>query len=683
MSHFLEVINEDPDYLTRLQRHYVMMKEKVEGKKYRGRPFETPGEIKRVAHLSDMSLPPVARGSLAPARPGSEDRSRPRIGRNEPCPCGSGKKYKQCCLKGARGEAEERAKPETTGSSRDPAAKGEERVDEGPLTDKERTLEARAMVRAMARVRRERPGRQYPDVRTFEPIKRNSLIAFDLLDLLLREYALEATSREMSDNYKACLILLEDALTEIRYAVERERGWAIDAAERIQREMLERVFKVEVDKRVQDDLIQVLHEAKLELHPDIRSKSEELARYYGRFTSHKAPPNLEKTFDEIAARSPDGPFQAMEALMADLDLFPPEGQVLAIAEMAKARNPLIRELAALLLLHPNREVRRHVPGVFSELISPKSVSPVSLRRMIGLRGWLPEAERPALDHLIAGLRAARVECAPMPPLRRAKVYASPMDGSGAQGFLIVVGQKRVFQLMTVLVKQGWGIRETFTHYRLSREEVESIVGDMTRETKSQLIEPRYMSRVISHFIRVGRQKGSPPPAGLLQVAEAMGVEYWAPRRLVLDEEISVLEELIDPRYLASEYVKEVLDGSRRWQADKDFAISWFEDDNRVDEVLKSIFGGDSLPSFEHIEKARKRIMKEVIETKYDVWAERLLSMTLWAKACKGDGPVAWEDLFIIARQFRLGIPAKKIPLLVGAAERSVYSGLLRRKAGPK
>jgi uncharacterized protein YecA (UPF0149 family) len=25
-------------------------------------------------------------------------RSAPRIGRNDPCPCGSGKKYKKCCI---------------------------------------------------------------------------------------------------------------------------------------------------------------------------------------------------------------------------------------------------------------------------------------------------------------------------------------------------------------------------------------------------------------------------------------------------------------------------------------------------------------------------------------------------------------------------------------------------------
>jgi SEC-C motif-containing protein len=28
-------------------------------------------------------------------------REEPKVGRNDPCPCGSGKKYKHCCGKGA------------------------------------------------------------------------------------------------------------------------------------------------------------------------------------------------------------------------------------------------------------------------------------------------------------------------------------------------------------------------------------------------------------------------------------------------------------------------------------------------------------------------------------------------------------------------------------------------------
>ncbi len=36
----------------------------------------------------------------------SPNRSEPRIGRNEPCPCGSGKKYKKCCGRGNVGFSE-------------------------------------------------------------------------------------------------------------------------------------------------------------------------------------------------------------------------------------------------------------------------------------------------------------------------------------------------------------------------------------------------------------------------------------------------------------------------------------------------------------------------------------------------------------------------------------------------
>jgi len=31
-------------------------------------------------------------------KPLFEEMFKPKIGRNSPCPCGSGKKYKKCCL---------------------------------------------------------------------------------------------------------------------------------------------------------------------------------------------------------------------------------------------------------------------------------------------------------------------------------------------------------------------------------------------------------------------------------------------------------------------------------------------------------------------------------------------------------------------------------------------------------
>ncbi|MGA8158606.1 MAG: SEC-C metal-binding domain-containing protein [Rhodoplanes sp.] len=46
-------------------------------------------------------LPSVRIGSAAPELSIRDSltyrRSEPKVGRNEPCPCGSGKKYKLCC----------------------------------------------------------------------------------------------------------------------------------------------------------------------------------------------------------------------------------------------------------------------------------------------------------------------------------------------------------------------------------------------------------------------------------------------------------------------------------------------------------------------------------------------------------------------------------------------------------
>ena len=44
-------------------------------------------------HLREMTIPPTEK---------QMKRNPPRVGRNEPCPCGSGKKFKKCCLEDAQ-----------------------------------------------------------------------------------------------------------------------------------------------------------------------------------------------------------------------------------------------------------------------------------------------------------------------------------------------------------------------------------------------------------------------------------------------------------------------------------------------------------------------------------------------------------------------------------------------------
>jgi hypothetical protein len=75
------LILSDPDYVARLERHYALVKQAAADP----------------SHPAYRKLQKVVRDD-AEIFPLPRPRKRtPRIGRNDPCPCGSGKKYKQCC----------------------------------------------------------------------------------------------------------------------------------------------------------------------------------------------------------------------------------------------------------------------------------------------------------------------------------------------------------------------------------------------------------------------------------------------------------------------------------------------------------------------------------------------------------------------------------------------------------
>jgi preprotein translocase subunit SecA len=51
-------------------------------------------------HEETQAVQYQAPGEEADARPQTQRRAEPKVGRNDPCPCGSGKKYKKCCGQG-------------------------------------------------------------------------------------------------------------------------------------------------------------------------------------------------------------------------------------------------------------------------------------------------------------------------------------------------------------------------------------------------------------------------------------------------------------------------------------------------------------------------------------------------------------------------------------------------------
>jgi len=76
---FERMITHDRAYHERLERHYEMWKRVVDDP---GHPDHH--KVRTAAH-DDPDFEPARRAG-------------PRVGRNDPCPCGSGRKYKRCCL---------------------------------------------------------------------------------------------------------------------------------------------------------------------------------------------------------------------------------------------------------------------------------------------------------------------------------------------------------------------------------------------------------------------------------------------------------------------------------------------------------------------------------------------------------------------------------------------------------
>lgn len=514
------------------------------------------------------------------------------------------------------------------------------------------------------------------DQKIKEGIEGNPRIVFSLLYLLLTDHNPKDGVQKKSTAYQATLILLEEALLLIRYSVERDRSWAIDIAEQIQRQIAGKVFKREVDIRIQADLVHILYGSGLDLHPQVKAKSQDVIQYYSRFTARTGPPDMEKAFDAVISKADGNPFEVYERVMAELNLLPTEGQLTMIGEMVKSVNPLIREITSFMLLHPNPEIRIHVPRLVNHLAQADTISPLTLRRMIGLRNWLPEAERPDLDELIKRIRRANVQCAPMPSVQSVEAYVSPFDGSGLQGAWIFSREQQQYQMAMMLVRQGQGVREAWGENHLRKKDRKSMLRNLFSNGMVTAVRPAYLEIQIPHFIWLGQQQNTPPHPLLLHVAETMGDMYWLPQPVDFDEEFASLEIMAGSQSLSPENITKVLEESRYWPTGEHFATSWFEDDARVDELLKENFDFPILGN-DMMAQAIGLILVEILQDKTDLWSERLFWMALWARSCKDRTRSLWRKFFIIARELRKGTPLYQIPLMLVVAERSVYSALRR------
>jgi len=494
-------------------------------------------------------------------------------------------------------------------------------------------------------------------------------LAFHFMDLMLEFYQTEPVDEKLDSQYEAALVLFEDCLIKLRFAQERRRSWAPDMVEKLQEQIAANVFVPEVGHLLQQDILDAFKDAGLEILPVIKSANHDLLEYYSRFGNRFEAPDLQDLIKGLEDEGVVNVYDIADLFLPQLRLLPDdEDQLRILGFLATSESERMREVVGLMLLHPDPRVRRLVPSMLIHSAEAGLVSPITLSRMITVRNWLPENERPALDNAIKTIRKARVLCAPLERAEIISISSSCLDGAGTMAIWLFGKSEDGLFASHILTRMELGVREIWFRNLDDESEIASLDTPPDRELPHFNVSPAYLDAMISHFISEGHQNNLLPPMELLRIAEMLGGGRWGP--FPLDEEILLGADTHDASLLSG-----FVEDSGVWGMEHGLARSWFEDDELVDVILQDMTVDlDTIDSPAIFEEA---IMEKVLEPKRKQWSVRFLITAWWLKGAVPEPLPGWRKFLALAQKVQEGLPFNQIPLMECVAKQTLYATMLR------
>jgi hypothetical protein len=454
------------------------------------------------------------------------------------------------------------------------------------------------------------------------------------------------------------LFLLQRLLEHLRYRTDR--GYA-DAAKLIadfQAEVVAQVEAGHVDGRMLTLVAGALHQSKIPASPELAAASAK--HPFDQDEDGPLPSDLRAALAGILDACDGDPFMAVGSLIETGHAMPVEARGALAGALALAGSPEGRGAAVLFLLDPNSAVRRAVAGALAQVAA--SLTPTEVRRLIAMRNWRPENERAEVDAVIRKARAAGIDCAPWEAGSIEAIVATAVDGSTAQGFLLISPAGRKKRISSLLIKSG--IVDAWSGEPESRRQIEMSLAAAGMDAPTIAVSRSYLDRTVAHQLALSIEKREAPPFGLLQVAETIGGADWQPARMAFGETLAGLiaevpKAMCEPAALAS-----VLRKSDD-PADLDVvAQSWFEDDPQVAQAVERARGRDRA-------KLADYLLQSVIARHRDRWAEIVLRTALWMREAPQAADLCWRELAIVAKALADGRDMTEIGLMRDIALRTI------------
>ena len=453
-----------------------------------------------------------------------------------------------------------------------------------------------------------------------------------------------------------CLDGLQYQLELIRYRSDRGYQDAVRSIEEFQRAVADLVAAGRIGGLELAILGSALHRAGIPASAEFAALEQSAAG----FVADEAPAGFAAMLEDLASQCGGDPFIVASMLAETGHGLPAQARSLMVVEQIRSAGAVMRDAATLQMLDPDPEVRRATAAALQARIA--SLSPDSLRRLIMMRNWHPEAERPLVDAVIRSARAEGIDCATPQEGLTETLLASGIDGSGAQGFLIISPAGRRKRLSSVLLKNG--VRDAWTGAPEPRRDIETALAQAVAETSMMPVSRGYFDRAVRHHLSLGLAAGAWPPAGLLQVAETVGGAPWQPERLDWREALAALLADLPAATLAPDAVSATLGASDEWADFDAIAESWFEDDQDVARRVAGARGRQRA-------KAVKYLLQSVLEQRRERWAEHFLLTALWLKEAPDNTALPCREFAILARALADGHDLSDIALMREIADRTV------------
>jgi hypothetical protein len=624
---FVDAVSDNPAWLKTMYANYRKVRRKIDGHAYRGRPFPKPGKFliqARSPATTEKVMTDLLAGPLPPAvagKPASQSRK-------------------------AKGTRQSGLFPDVSAAPDLPG-----------LLDRYRQVAGEPGF-AMRNGLRNDLARYLSDQQAGEELAR----------LLVRLASLPGDNDDLLD---AALQLLFDGLDLLRTQLDGRHPDARERMVRWQTALARHVFNENVGDELCGAVTRIMLDARVEILPQLHEAGSRRLETRGAeevsgtgLPADFSPEGMFRTFEEMGI---DSPFELLEVLLEMMAVGDPEVQIALGTVMFSAGPPLVRDTAALMLFHPNAQVRAGMASAL-RMVEGGYFTPATLRRLIVARNWFPDEIRACIDQAVSNARRARVECAPIEPGLAMTVYASVVDGAGAQSIQIIIPDGKKFVSCSILLKMGVGVADAFLIPMENKRALRDFLAMMTDETAMLESTPEYLDLRICQALAEGVRQGRVPSPWLVAIAERLGREPWRAVMFEPRRELAVLRaglEASGTKFLTERAVRAALEKSADWPEFEPFAGAWFEDGLGVEEDIAAAAGKKGKPA---PRKAVAQLLSGVLTARREIWLERLVLTTLWLKSAKRP-MIHWTEMFHVAVALADdSVPLKDIPLMVAVAE---------------